>query len=598
VRKLFGLAALAITAWWVIGPGGDWPRFLSAALAATAIWVILMVREWWRFFWAALAIALAITAWFSVGESWSFFLVVPYLVIGVICGLVGFGGNVFLVGGLLILGRRSRLIPPQLALMLTEYARSKLFFGRYVINALSWPLGSPVLWPPIIYRANRSFTEENTLPTPGAMMDMRLRRPFEANLGLWLLSFAALLALLVGVSGHHWYLRVACYAVIIACLSNQVRIMTSGSDLSEELRTTLRNPFLQLVLIAVSSFLALTIAAFALLRWPVHASFRWDSLWSEGWQILGFTDLRAVWQARPTGATEILVAITGVTVYVSLISQLWKPLRFKRTSDDCVAIAMGLLLAGDRVSAKRWLETAQARGQKQPKAVAEALTAEGAQAMADGDFDVALERARVMAQLLRRNTNSPEDQDDARFIIADWAASLSLFDMGQVYSPLVSYLVTNGISDPCLAAIVFVETTISSTYPGIEAPSAEIMKPEALYPLTVAAFEMGQSHWPQARARLDAIEPVTTTASLVKRILIALQTAGAARAEDPSKGREVLIQDTSMLITEVNSWSVDEFPMWLRKFLQLYVEVCLENGLFGGKQAKRDLQALRDSLAG
>src|SRR5258708_8589078 len=73
-----------------------------------------------------------------------------------------------------------------------------------------------------------------------------------------------------------------------------------------------------------------------------------------------------------------------------------------------------------------------------------------------GEFGLAVERAQAVASLLRQRTLpiSPENRDDKRWMLAYWAEFFIRADYGELHARVVDYLIADGISDPCLAAVV------------------------------------------------------------------------------------------------------------------------------------------------
>ncbi|MFF7566674.1 hypothetical protein ACFZB4_42815 [Streptomyces pseudovenezuelae] len=427
-------------------------------------------------------------------------------------------------------------------------------------------------------------------------MALRIRMPLDILASLFLCLWAVLLVTLVGAGGEHWYTDVAAYAVIVAAISSPARWLTDGVNLRRELRRTLRSPQGQFAVITAANFAAFTLAAFMIVRWSGSTPFQWSQLLAEAKKIWGFGHLEAVWNVRSAPAAEIVIAVAGLAFYVLLFGQLRQFLRFRRTEYDRIDTARRLLISGDRDGAQRWLRTV---GKKGPtpllERVPEHVQVEGLMALDKGDFDLALERARVLCSL-RRFPGTPESEDDARAVLANWAGQSLPFDHGRRYRDVVDWLVENGIGDACLATLM---AGFAPSQPAAESsPSDTLTDPP--YPLALSVYEALSGRVPEAAARLSRTKDSgALSESVVKRLASGMIIVRAADADGIWRVREAATWDTLALIDEAKSWPLAELPLWLREWLWRDVEQRLKKGwLYGGKQTKAGLLCLRDSLLG
>jgi hypothetical protein len=369
--------------------------------------------------------------------NWSGFFIALYLAVGILVTIL------ILFSGILI-GRIPDLYPMGATLVaLFEGQRARIGRTRMLALRLLSILPNIVTCPASYLAFRRSRNVKR-------IVILRLRWPLDVIEGIWLLLISALVAILVQASGSDLYLRIACYAIIIATIFIPARWIINGENLRREMRRTLRSPIAQFSLIAVTNFIALSIAAAVLLQVPARSPFRWGSVWPEALQIWTFGSLLAILRARPTGATEIVVAGAGLAIYAFLLSQLITPWRFRRTGGDRIEISTRLLLIDDNDRAKHWLKSVPT---DDPKLLPDLVRAEGMLALKTGDFSLALQRAQVMASL-RRLPAWPEDKNDGRRILAKWAEFFIRVDYGELFSRVVIYLIRDGVSDPCLATIV------------------------------------------------------------------------------------------------------------------------------------------------
>ena len=370
-----------------------------------------------------------------LGSGWSD-LVLPYLANGV----VGIPMIAFPLSTSRMLTRRLGVPVPIVADLYAVRRQSDFGLVRGKVDDILIAAAQPVVWP--MYRLiSRPVRDAR------AVVELRVRHQILVWEGLAMCAFVSVVAMFVAADGQRWYLRFACYAVIVAVLSRQLRLLLHGTNAREEMRRTLRNPFAQLVLVALTSFLALALAAYVLLRWPSHQPFQWPGLWLEVRQIFGFGHLPAIWQARHAGGTQVLTAVTGLSVYALLISQLGNPLALRRTDDDRIAIAIRLALAQQAHEAQEWLQ----RVESDATLSAEGLRAHALIALAADRRADALRAAQQYAALRRLGTDIPEDKDDARAVMLTWADE---FLDGALFAAVASWLIETGMGDAALAGTI------------------------------------------------------------------------------------------------------------------------------------------------
>ena len=552
--------------------------------------------------------------------NWPGFVVALYLTIG---SLGALGGLVLV----LVAGRAAGL-SPDTAVLASLKAGQRERIGRTrdlvceFLRVIPWVAAWLVVY--LAFRRRRDLQK---------VVDLRLRWPLDVIESVWLSVFSVVIVICVEVSGNDFNLRAACYAVVVATIAIPARWVIDGFNLRKELRTTLHNPIIQFTLITVTNFIALSLAASVLLQVSAHSPFRWKSVLREAGQIWGFGSLITILRAHPTGTAEILVAGAGLAVYVMLISQLFNPLGFRRTDDDQIEIAIRLLLTSDYDGAERRLQVVRANG---PKLLPELVKAEGMLAMNTGDFALALQRAQAMAALSRLPT-SPEDKDDGRRILAEWAEFFIRVDHGELHYRVVSYLIEDGIGDPCLAtavpALLFFKMSSAgggkmTAWVGRQAEyfhhiAEEEGKPDSVfapfasgrarlaqlpagmtdppYPLALATFETLSKKLSEAAERLLAMQRIRRLPErIVKRIVAGhVVVEDANQQGDFDRLRMVAVQDIVGLLNEAQNWRVTTLPTWLRVWLQDDIDQRLREVRFwGGKEIEPALQELHRFLVG
>ena len=546
--------------------------------------------------------------------NWSGFFMALYLAIG---SLVAIG----MLFSRILVGRIPDLYPMGATIAsLTEGQRARIGRTRMLALTLLSDLPNVVTWPAsyLAFRRRRNLRR---------IIILRIRWPLDVIESVWLLLISALIAILIQVSGSDLYLRIACYAIIVATIFIPARWIINGDNLRREMRRTLRSPIAQFSLIAATNFIALSIAAAVLLQVSARSPFRWESVWPEARQIWAFGSLLAILRARPTGATEIVVAGAGLAVYALLLSQLITPWRFRRTGGDRIEISTRLLLINDNDGAKHWLKSVRT---DDPKLLPDLVKAEGMLALRTGDFSLALQRAQVMASL-RRLPAWPEDKNDGRRILAKWAEFFIRVDYGELFSRVVSYLIGDGISDPCLATIVptlvffeigeerhgrmarWMEQGMEQERHQAEAAenlnanletfthelSAGMTDPP--YTLTLAMIEAWRNQSREAAARLLRMPRTRRVPNrVVKRILAGHVIVEAVVQEgNLSQIRKAWVEDILGLLNEAQEWSIEEFPLWLREWVQDDIKQHLRGRFFWeDKEIASALQELDRFLAG
>ena len=475
--------------------------------------------------------------------------------------------------------------------------RERIGWIKNLTNTVLEVVPYVVTWPAmyIAFRGRRSTKK---------VVELRLQWPLDLIVSAWLLAFSVLVAFLVGASGVDWPLQAACYSIVAATIAIPAHWVIDGSNLREELRRTVHNPMAQFLFISAANFVALSIGATVLVRTMSHSAFKWASVWPEALQILRFGHLSAIWQARPTRIPEILLAGAALAAYALLIGQLSKPWLFRRSDDDRIDIALRLLLADDGDGAERWLDSVQSNNPEIPTLV----RVHGMLAIKTGQFGLALQHAKAIASLRRQRMLPipPEDDDDGRRVLAEWAEFFIRADYGELHSRVVDYLITDGISDPCLATVVpaLLSFDISKQRIGtlgawlmrqseqarrlaeatgkpdarLEALAHETAKPPEFpsaitdppYPLALGMREGLMRQLPEAAVRLLAMRRSRQApVRIVKRILSGhLIVEAAVQSGHRSRSREAATQEVLGLFDEVQNWPLATIPWWLREWLQ------------------------------
>lgn len=454
-----------------------------------------------------------------------------------------------------------------------------------------WPVVYLATWGVVDWSAIGDLTDESALPfNSRAAWALRVRVPLALMQSACLLLVAALVAVLVWVSGHYWYLRFAAYVVIVAVLADQLRFAINPIDLRKELRRTLGKPLLFFALIALAYLAALSIAAYVLVGWHAGVAFRWDALFLEAVQIYRHGQWTSIWQSVGGGATAVLIAAASAAVVAGLVRQVPMVWRGQRADDDRVDLAIKLLLAGRVDDAKRWLYSAPTVRDRDKDPPADANTALGMLELYDAldpaksngepkspswgqesgseksvraesasrHFNKALEYAKGPTRIRREKAGAPDFADDSMVLLLHWAAH---YRDDQLYARVVNYLLEAQLSDPALACASM--GVPRATQAGACCP-ARITT--ASHPLTVAAFEARAHRWRQMTEILKT-KPLTPEAEAVNGTLSAYAHVVLAANDNDSVLRRVAAADTLLRLCQVERWPIDRFPMWLTSWL-------------------------------
>jgi hypothetical protein len=386
--------------------------------------------------------------------------------------------------------------------------------------------------------------------------DLTIRRPLAVVESIWVLTLSGLLGVFYWTSGGHWYIRAACYAVVIAILSNQVRYLLTGVNLRQELRRTFGSPFLQFLIIVVTTFGALAIAAYILVRWPGGRPFQLHGLWLEARQIQGFGHLSAIWSARHAALTTILIALSGLAVDSLLLQQLFNIPEYRRNDADRIELATRALIAGRPEAAERWLSEAH-QGQELPQ---EGKRAAGMLALARGDYAQALEQARLTSAARSSRLGGSWVEDDARALALAWAADLGDPD---IVASTATHLLDDGMTDGCFASVI------------LRAPEASLLPLRGLltgpilnnYPLAGAMLAIRDGNAADAPPTLQKAGSEDLPERLARRLVAGYISIIRANEISWSRLRQVATRDTRALLDEMRSVRLEELPLWLRGWL-------------------------------
>jgi hypothetical protein len=369
------------------------------------------------------------------------------------------------------------------------------------------------------------------------------------------LLFVLCAALAYSLAGPHWYVRGACYAAIIAAMSELLGNILAGSSLEEQLRREHRSPQLQFALITLANFAIVTVAAFVLTRWRPDSAFQFDDLTREGKDVISGAHLRSVWEERNAGATRILIAIASVLLYSLLLGRLKVVTRSRRSDEDRLALGLKCLWAGDRDGAERWLEPVRRkRGQ------VEAVRAELALAIAASDYDRALDYARVLSSMRTPSEKDSDADDDALVVLI---ATTHVLDGGRAASVL-RYVIDHGMTDACLSYCVpwFLVARRLAGDSYTRAGIGEFGISDPPYPLTVVAIDYLFGDFGAAGERLKDYVPVRTTEDIVKRRMSSNISMDLVR--DDRRGYVAAVhQAGAEFLEQIASHATSELPFWL-----------------------------------
>jgi hypothetical protein len=374
------------------------------------------------------------------------------------------------------------------------------------------------------------------------------------------LGFASLVLLARAVSGEGWPVRLGAYAVVVSMLAFLVFGLVNQVDIRGLLRQTTAPPVITgfaFALVAACNLAALTIAAYVLLDWPAGASFQWNAITSEGAKLLRLSHLGALWGARSEGVTVLLLGVTSLAVYAVLISRVVSVLLYRKEDRDKVAIALKLVQAGRPAEAERWL----AKQQNSAEIDRTTEFARGLVAIANGDFSKAVGFGKSWRDPQVRDTNSPSDGNEANWALA--RMSRPLLETGQVdlYLQVLTYLVDNRISDPCLGAIT--SWTRTEQVPMIERFLAKY--PDSSFPLTRTTSAVKASKWAEATRCLDRCHSRARGAVPMKQALSAY-LAVQQHGDEPIV--EVVRRSFAKLQASADKgWDSRELPLWLKQYL-------------------------------
>ena len=503
--------------------------------------------------------------------AWSGFIVVPYLAVGIYFAARHLAIK-FLVPKSVLLDIPHPDMPDMVRMREVAHERG----ARDWLDGLFSAAFQVIVWP-VRFRATHRD------PSMRGAIDASLRRSYVVRENVWLLFTSTSIALLVGVSGHHWYLRLATYAVIVAILSYLLWGIIQPRVLRLNLCRTVPNPYLQFGLIALSDFVALTVAASILLRWPPNTTFQWNTLWLEARQILGFGHVLEIWRNRSSGIVVILIAVTGLAVY-GLLGELRKPWLFRRTDSDRADIAVKLLTVGDYCGAEKWLNSFEG----DEAGSIDRLWAQALGAIYAGRPEEALSCAQAVAAVNRAIAGTPHDDDDGRCLLLEWTD----FESEINGCGLFDFLIESGISDACLS--LQIATLMTRGYPK-RGDALPVNIPDRRYPLTTAAFRAVSGNYLEAVPLLEAA-PMTNIESMIAKYLISEPLAiASAMAADPMRGFLAAMEASQTLLRESQYWPIESIPLWLRNDLIGDIDQRLET--FGSEDFAA-LTELRRALGG
>jgi hypothetical protein len=503
---------------------------------------------------------------------WSTLVVLPYLTIGLLGALVALVPPPLMVQML----RRER----HPALAFAERAESimavqRLGAIRAALRNVVQGLALPITWPLLLwlFRRRSSVAE---------LADLRVRRSVPVREGRFLLFVAVVVVLLTVVDGPAWHLRIACGAILVAAIGDQMRMVLDGVNARQEMRRTVGSPLVQLGSLAVTNLAAVTFAAYVLVDWSSDDGFDVQGLAAELSTVVKLGHVSALWSARHAGVENLLVIAAAVAVYTVLISQLPRALFVGRDDDDHLAIGLLLGMAGDVVSAREWLGKVKARARPS----GEAPRAYGTVDLVAGDTGEAMKSARTAARLRRLGTQAPEDDDDARLILWEWAEQL---DDPEVVQRLIGWLIDDGLTDRALALI--------AANKGNDVVDEATLTPNR--PLARAAVALHERRYDAALGELRSMRPGNAADRIVHQLLQSRAAELAASQDSWSRRRQQATADTRALLNELSPQRIEELPVWLVDWLSLDVSLRLRpRAAATDEESRAALRALEDTLHG
>lgn len=503
---------------------------------------------------------------------WLEVLILFYLAMGACCALPGLVAGVWLSPERMRRVRRTIPTSPSAdqggLLVFDEMSRrAEAAEARQLGAARRWvsgPLASLAVlttWP-TWFRAALSVED------PQSLAALELSPAYFLQQAVWQLLFAGLVLLARKVSGDGWPVRLGAYAVVVSMLAYLVYGLVNQAGIHALLRRTIVSPVITgvaVAFVAACNFAALTIAAYVLLKWPAGASFEWPALTSEAAQLLKLSHLESLWGARSEGATVLLVGVASLAVYVLLISRVVTIWLNRKEDRDKVAIAVKLVQAGRATEAERWLGTQQTSPGTDPTIE----FATGLVAIANGDFPKALRFGKAWRDPQVSETDSPDDGNEAKWALARMALPLLQAGQTDLYLQVLTYLIANRISDPCLGTIAawtqpeqvrIIESLLSKD-------------PSLSFPLTRTILAVQASSWAEAAEHLDLCRSRARGALPMRQWLSAYLAVQQASGEASETYIEVVRRSFARLkATADKAWQPRELPLWLKQWLVDWLE--------------------------
>lgn len=442
---------------------------------------------------------------------------------------------------------------------------------------------------------------------PSLLMVRRVRRMPPANtsirlddvvlLSIWSLFVCSLVALLTGLTGKHWYLLLAAWLIVISNMARQLSTVIPGHrDLPTRYKRSTQIPLVQFGMIAVADFATLTIAAVILLLWPSTNSFKWSWLPVEAWHLVTLAHLSEIWRLRFGPIRQLVIIIATILVMVLLVNQLknWKI--FRRSNSDKVAIAMDMLSAGDKAAAERWLTRVRINSNKD----ADMVRAQASWSLVEGDWETALRRARIYAQLRYEIADPHDAEDDALVTIGAWSIRYVINNCGfMTAEELFAFLIRHRITDKALVGLLPRPKIYRSDFWAREVEVLEqaASLTDAAYSLSKAVFDLLAQRYTDAEARLAKAPLKTAGDQLICEML--QMNIIACQSKEQTAYRKTVDDASGRIISGAQHWDIEKFPRWLRQWLsdQIYYYQSAKSAR-GDKVASRELKRIRSQLVG
>ncbi|WP_155848805.1 hypothetical protein [Amycolatopsis vancoresmycina] len=440
-----------------------------------------------------------------------------------------------------------------------------LFFPVFVV---AWPVTVAYMRRAIISRDYRERTRAVHLA------------PVNLQVALALFGFALLLLVLRILVGPGWAIDTGSAFLLVALIANLISNSLSALDLPGQLRRNLMQPYVQFIAIAALQYLTLLSGSLLLGPLQVGGKPTLDVVVDQIKGLGAFTHVFDVVLGTPRTPSAILLTLAGICLFAMIGKVLFQYRKFIRQPADHATIVATLSALGRIEDARRWLDKLDAQGFRDGSLLGARLMV----LIGENEHEKAYSLAEAQV-VLRTGDDGPRRDhtvDDVLVTLLTTSSFMSL-QTGQHWQ-LVRFAVRRGISDGCLAAMIWplcedleIDQAGQLAGIGISYESHPITHSTAAWLL--AGDSPAED---EARARLAAAQPVSDTDKI-------------ARAMADCRIRIFHRDDVAPAATELLDLitAAGDLPAWCRPTFGVGVDELVASRLLGRELQERARQCER-----